>query len=96
MISRYLAGKIEYTDIKEDRDLTFELIPNLEEKELHESYKTYYEQNKKVRNKTGIIFDRSFKIFEQTIKILVLVEEFLINLQNINAQRKRINSLFYL
>ena len=26
LISRYLAGKIEYTDIKEDRDLTFELI----------------------------------------------------------------------
>ena len=48
----------------------FELIPNLEDKELQESYKTYYEQNKKVRNKTGIIFDRSFKIFEQTIKIL--------------------------
>ena len=48
----------------------FELIPNLEEDELKNSYKTYYEQNKKGRNKTGIIFDKSFLIFEQTIKNL--------------------------
>ena len=50
----------------------FELIPTLKEKELEESYQIYYEQNEnlKVINKTGIIFDKSFSIFKDNIKIL--------------------------
>ena len=48
----------------------FELIPSLEEQEMKKSYKTYYVQNKNGKNKTGIIFDKSFKIFEDSIKIL--------------------------
>ena len=53
----------------------FELIPNLKEEELKKSYKTYYEQNKKGKNKTGIIFDKSFQFFEETIKTLNSISE---------------------
>ena len=48
----------------------FELIPSLDEKNLKELFNTYYEQNKKEKNKTGIIFDTSFNIFEMIINIL--------------------------
>ena len=49
----------------------FELIPILDEKNLKLNYKTYYEQNKgKIKNKIGIIFDKSFNIFKNIIKIL--------------------------
>ena len=49
----------------------FELIPILDEKNLKLNYKTYYEQNKgKINNKIGIIFDKSFNIFKNIIKIL--------------------------
>ena len=53
----------------------FELIPTLEEKELKSSFKTYFEQNKKEKNKTGIVFDNSFKIFEENIKELDLLSK---------------------
>ena len=50
----------------------FELIPNLNEKELEDSYPIYYQQNEngRVIIKTGIIFDKSLIIFKDTIKIL--------------------------
>ena len=48
----------------------FELIPTLNEELLEELYKTYFEQNQKTKNKTGIIFDNSFTVFESCIKIL--------------------------
>ena len=48
----------------------FELIPYLDKKKLEASYKTYFEQNKNGNNKTGIIFDKSFSMFQETIKIL--------------------------
>ena len=48
----------------------FELIPTLKDKKLEKYFKTYFTQNKKGANKTGIIFDKSFKIFEKALKIL--------------------------
>ena len=48
----------------------FELIPNMDEKEMKKSFKTYYENNKNGKNKTGIIFDNSFDIFKETIQLL--------------------------
>ena len=50
----------------------FELIPKLNEEELEDLFKIYYEQNEKGKkvNKTGIIFDKSFSIFKDTINIL--------------------------
>ena len=48
----------------------FELITCLNSEEMKKSYKTYYEQNQKGKNKTGIIFDKSLHLFEDAIKIL--------------------------
>ena len=48
----------------------FELIPQLDEEDLKSSFKTYFEQNKKGKNKTGIVFDKSLDIFKKTLKIL--------------------------
>ena len=50
----------------------FELIPILNENDLENNYQIFYEQNEngKVINKTGIIFDKSYSIFQETIKIL--------------------------
>ena len=53
----------------------FELIPFLEEKEMKNSYQIYYDQNKKEKNKTGIIFNKSFQIFEDAIKNLDLISK---------------------
>ena len=50
----------------------FESIPNLESNLLKEVFPKYYEDNHnaKIKNLTGIIFDKSLNIFQQTIKFL--------------------------
>ena len=50
----------------------FELIPTLDENDLENYYQIFYEQNEngKIVNKTGIIFDKSFSIFKDAIKNL--------------------------
>ena len=50
----------------------FELIPTLKENDLENDYQIFYEQNEngKIINKTGIIFDKSFSIFKDAIKVL--------------------------
>ena len=50
----------------------FESIPNLESNLLKKVFPKYYEDNNnaKIKNLTGIIFDNSLNIFQQTIKFL--------------------------
>lgn len=47
----------------------FELIPNLDDKELETSYNLYYDQKKsiKVPNKGYVIFNKSFTIFQEQL-----------------------------
>ena len=62
----------------------FELIPTLDEKQLKDSYKKYFEI-RKGKSKAWIIFDKSFTIFQDTIKILDSISKFKIsNKENTN------------
>ena len=68
----------------------FELIPELEQSKLKKNYITYFEQNKKEKNKTGIIFDKSFDMFKETIAIL----NSLSNKENINENNMNLLKLY--
>ena len=70
----------------------FELIPILNENDLENNYQIFYEQNEngKVINKTGIIFDKSFSIFLETIKILDNI-----TLQNDESNLLKLYSIVY-
>ena len=70
----------------------FELIPELEEKEKHSLFKTFYEQNKNGKNKTGIIFDKSFQIFQETINILDSIS--ISNQKNKNKENTNLLKLY--
>ena len=69
----------------------FELIPEIKNKENQALFKTYFEQNKNGNNKTGIIFDKSFQIFQETIKILDSIST-----SNINNKNKENTNLLKL
>jgi len=69
----------------------FELIPAIKTKENQALFKTYFEQNKNGNNKTGIIFDKSFQIFQETIKILDSIST-----SNINNKNKENTNLLKL
>ena len=74
----------------------FELIPNLSKKELEASYKTYFEQNKKGINKTGIIFDKSFSMFQEMIKKLDSLSKSNEKNKNENTNLLKLYSIVYI
>ena len=69
----------------------FELIPEIKKKENQALFKTYFEQNKNGNNKTGIIFDKSFQIFQETLKILDSI-----SVSNVNNKNKENTNLLKL
>ena len=65
----------------------YEMIPNLDEQQLKKNYYIYFNQNKKEKNKTGIIYDKSFYMFKGAIDILNSISE------NENNNENNINLL---
>jgi hypothetical protein len=62
----------------------YELIPELDKLKLNQYFITYFEQNKKEKNKTGIIFDKTLDMFKEAVDILTSISNNEINNENEN------------
>ena len=60
----------------------YELIPELDKLKLNQYFITYFEQNKKEKNKTGIIFDKTLDMFKEAVDILTSISNNEINNEN--------------